>query len=237
MMNILIVVAHPDDEVLGMGGTIAKHSSNGDKITILYLTTGITSRRTPGYSNKSSYDISSEDENLLEQEIKQLKQDALKSNKILGITNSIFNNFPDNELDSIPRLKIIKVIEKQIEKFNPDVVYTNHYGDLNIDHKLVYESCLTACRPIRKKNPKLYSFGVISSMEWNYPTSFNPNYFIDISKNINKKIRAMKAYRNEIKKFPHPRSIENIEITGKKWGSLCGRNYAEAFEIIRIIDE
>ena len=94
-MNILIVVAHPDDEVLGMGGTIAKHSSNGDKITILYLTTGITSRRTPGYSNKSSYDISSEDENLLEQEIKQLKQDALKSNKILGITNSIFNNFPE----------------------------------------------------------------------------------------------------------------------------------------------
>jgi LmbE family N-acetylglucosaminyl deacetylase len=237
VMNILIVVAHPDDEVLGMGGTIVKHSSNGDKISILYLTTGIASRRNPGYSNKSSYNISSKDQSSLDQEIKKLKMDALKSNKILGITDSTFENFPDNELDSIPRLKIIKVIENQIEKTNPDIVYTNHYGDLNIDHKIVYESCLTACRPIHKKNPKLFSFGVISSMEWNYPGSFSPNYFVNISKYMSKKIRAMKAYRNELKKFPHPRSIENIEITGKKWGSFCGKNYAESFEIIRIIDE
>mgnify|MGYP003997756819 FL=1 len=237
MMNVLIVVAHPDDEVLGMGGTIAKHSSNGDKVSIIYLTTGITSRRNPGYSNKSSYEITNKDQKLLDEEIKKLKIDALKSNKILGIDDSIFYNFPDNELDSIPRLKIIKVIEKQIEKINPDIVYTNHYGDLNIDHRIVYESCLTACRPIRKKNPKLFSFGVISSMEWNYPSTFNPNYFVNISKNMSKKIRAMKAYGNELKKFPHPRSIDNIQITAKKWGSLCGKNYAESFEIIRIIDE
>ena len=108
---------------------------------------------------------------------------------------------------------------------------------MNIDHKIVYESCLTACRPIHKKKPKLFSFGVISSMEWNYPGSFSPNYFVNISKYMSKKIRAMKAYRNELKKFPHPRSIENIKITGKKWGSFCGKNYAESFEIIRIIDE
>jgi len=133
MMNVLIVVAHPDDEVLGMGGTIAKHSSNGDKVSIIYLTTGITSRRNPGYSNKSSYEITNKDQTLLDEEIKKLKIDALKSNKILGITDAIFYNFPDNELDSIPRLKIIKVIEKQIEKINPDIVFTNHYGDLNID--------------------------------------------------------------------------------------------------------
>ena len=155
-MNILIVVAHPDDEVLGMGGTIAKHSSNGDKVSIIYLTTGITSRRNPGYSNKSSYEITNKDQKLLDEEIKKLKIDALKSNKILGITNSLFCDFPDNELDSISRLEIIKVIEKQIEKINPDIVYTNHYGDLNIDHKIVYESCLTACRRIHKKNPKLF---------------------------------------------------------------------------------
>ena len=237
MMNILVIVAHPDDEVLGMGGTIAKHTFNGDKVHVVYLTTGITSRRNSGHSNKSTYDVSIKDEKLMDKEIKELQKDALKSNKILGVKDSIFYNFPDNELDSISRLKIIKVIEKEIQKIKPDVVYTNHYGDLNIDHKLVYESCLTACRPVNKKNPALFSFGVISSMEWNYPISFNPNYFVNISKNISTKIRAMKAYRNELKKFPHPRSIENIEFTAKKWGTVCGKNYAEAFEIIRITDE
>ena len=235
-MDILIIVAHPDDEVLGMGGTIAKYSSNGDKISIVYLTTGITSRRNSGYSTKSSYEISIKDQKLMDKEIKKLKIDALKSNKILGITDSVFYDFPDNELDSISRLKIIKVIEKEIEKNKPDIIFTNHYGDLNIDHKLVYECCLTACRPINKITPQLFSFGVISSMEWNYPISFNPNYFVNISKNISVKIRAMKAYHNELKKFPHPRSVANIEITAKKWGSVCGKQYAEAFEIIRIID-
>ena len=124
---------------------------------------------------------------------------------------------------------------RKFSKIKPDVIYTNHYGDLNIDHRLVYESCLTACRPIKNNNPKLIAFGVISSMEWNFPNSFNPNYFVNISKNIKAKIRAMQCYKNEIKKFPHPRSIEGIEITAKKWGSVCGKNYAEAFEIIKSV--
>ena len=237
MMNVLIVVAHPDDEVLGMGGTISKHTMNRDKVSIVYLTAGITSRRNPGYSSRATYDINNTDKKLMDKEIEKLKLDSLKSNKILGVHNSTFYNLPDNELDSIPRLKIIKIIEKEIQKSKPDIVYTNHYGDLNMDHKLVYESCLTACRPIHSKNPKLFAFGVISSTEWNFPSSFNPNYFVNISKNIKTKIRAMKAYSNELKKFPHPRSIENIEITAKKWGTVCGKNYAEAFEIIRMVDE
>ena len=236
-MKVLVIVAHPDDEVLGMGGTLAKHSSNGDKIHVVYLTSGITSRRTSGYVNKSEYETNEKDKNLMKKEIDKLKSNSLKSCKILGVKTSIFYNLPDNELDTVPRLKIIKIIEKEILKIKPDVIYTNHYGDLNIDHRLVYESCLTACRPIKNNNPKLIAFGVISSMEWNFPNSFNPNYFVNISKNIKAKIRAMQCYKNEIKKFPHPRSIEGIEITAKKWGSVCGKNYAEAFEIIRIVDE
>jgi len=237
IMKVLVVVAHPDDEVLGMGGTIAKHSDKGDKVHVVYLTTGITSRRNSGHLNKVVYEIDEKNQKLMKKEIDKLKSDALKSCKILGVNTTSFYNFPDNELDSIPRLKIIKTIEKEIEKQKPDIIYTNHYGDLNIDHKLVYESCLTACRPIKGKNPQLFAFGVISSMEWNFPSSFNPNYFVNISKNLKTKIRAMKSYKNELKKFPHPRSVEGIEITAKKWGTICGKNCAEAFEIIRIIDD
>lgn len=236
-MKVLVVVAHPDDDVLGMGGTIAKHSLNGDKVHIVYLTTGITSRRNSGHQSKAVYEINKTDTKLMKKEIEKLKSDALKSCKILGVKTTSFYDFPDNELDSIPRLKIIKTIEKEIEKRGPDVIYTNHYGDLNIDHRLVYESCLTACRPKKGKNPHLFAFGVISSMEWNYPGSFNPNYFVNITKNIKTKISAMKSYKNELRCFPHPRSIEGIEVTAKKWGTICGSNYAEAFEIIRIINE
>jgi len=236
-MKILVIVAHPDDEVLGMGGTIAKHSKNNDQVYMLYLTPGITSRRNSGYSNKAKYEASNAEKKLMEKEIKKLNSDALKSNKVLGVKGSTFYNFPDNELDSVPRLKIIKIIENEIKKHKPDIIYTNHYGDLNIDHRLIYESCLTACRPLTTKTPKLFAFGVISSMEWNFPPSFNPNYFVNITKTVKTKIQAMKKYSNELREFPHPRSIENIEITAKKWGSVCGKNFAEAFEIVRIIDE
>ena len=236
-MKILIVVAHPDDEVLGMGGTIAKHTSNGDKVNIVYLTQGITSRRGINYKNQTKYDLSEKEKKTIEIEIKKLKNNALKANKILGIKDTKFYDLPDNELDSISRLEIIKIIEKEIERTNPDIIYTNHYGDLNIDHKLVYEACLTACRPIKTKNPRLIAFGVLSSMEWNFPNSFNPNYFVNITSKIKLKIRAMKAYENEIRKFPHPRSIENIEITAKKVGTICGKKYAEVFEIIRFIED
>ena len=235
-MNILIIVAHPDDEVLGMGGTIAKYASNGDNISIVYLTTGITSRRNPGYSTKSSYEISVEDQKLMDKEIKKLKVDALKSNKILGITNSIFYDFPDNELDSIPLLKLVKVIENEIKKFNPDIVYTNHFGDLNIDHRITYDATLTACRPINNKIKKLISFEVPSSTEWNYPHSFNPNYFINIEKEIDSKIKSFKMFKSEIRNFPHPRSSLNLKIIAQRWGSVSGFKFAEAFELIRQVD-
>ena len=164
-------------------------------------------------------------------------RNAIEACRILDAQNPIFLDFPDNRMDKLDLLSIVQILETLIDKIRPSVIYTHHVGDLNIDHRLVYESCLTACRPIKNNNPKLIAFGVISSMEWNFPNSFNPNYFVNISKNIKAKIRAMQCYKNEIKKFPHPRSIEGIEITAKKWGSVCGTNYAEAFEIIRIVDE
>ena len=139
-------------------------------------------------------------------------------------------------MDSIPLLEITKIIEKEIDKFKPDRVYTHHYNDLNVDHRIVYNATLTACRPINFKVKELYSFEVLSSTEWNYPIRFQPNIFVNISKQLEKKLKAMSMYKNEIRKFPHPRSLENMKNVASRWGSIMGSNYAEAFELIRKLE-
>ncbi len=228
-MKILVIVAHPDDEVLGMGGTIFKHFQKGDSVHLVYLATGIKSRKKYDTNNKSS-GLSNE------KEIEILRKNSRKSCDILGVKSSKFYDFPDNEMDSVSLLEITKIVEKEITKVKPQRIYTNHYGDLNVDHRITFQACLTACRPIAKV-PELLSFDVLSSTEWNFPYNYNPNYFVDITKQIDKKILAMKQYKGELRNFPHPRSIEALKITAKKWGTVCGRKAAEAFEIIRIIED
>jgi len=230
-VKILIVAAHPDDEVLGMGGTILRHSKLKDIVKIVYLATGISSRQK--YDDKiKSKKLSDINKN----KIKNLQTDAKKAAKILKVKDMSFYDFPDNELDSIPLLKIVKVIENEIKKFKPDIVYTNHFGDLNIDHRVTYNATLTACRPLNNKIKKLISFEVPSSTEWNYPQSFNPNYFINIEKEVDSKINSFKMFKSEIRNFPHPRSSLNLKIIAQKWGSVSGFKFAEAFEIIRQVD-
>jgi LmbE family N-acetylglucosaminyl deacetylase len=230
-VKILIVAAHPDDEVLGMGGTILRHSKLKDIVKIVYLATGISSRQK--YDDKiKSKKLSDINKN----KIKNLQSDAKKAAKILKVKDMSFYDFPDNELDSIPLLKIVKVIENEIKKFKPDIVYTNHFGDLNIDHRVTYNATLTACRPVNNKIKKLISFEVPSSTEWNYPQSFNPNYFINIEKEVDSKINSFKMFKSEIRNFPHPRSSLNLKIIAQKWGSVSGFKFAEAFEIIRQVD-
>jgi LmbE family N-acetylglucosaminyl deacetylase len=230
-VKILIVAAHPDDEVLGMGGTILRHSKLKDIVKIVYLATGISSRQK--YDDKiKSKKLSDINKN----KIKNLQSDAKKAAKILKVKDMSFYDFPDNELDSIPLLKIVKVIENEIKKFKPDIVYTNHFGDLNIDHRVTYNATLTACRPLNNKIKKLISFEVPSSTEWNYPQSFNPNYFINIEKEVDSKINSFKMFKSEIRNFPHPRSSLNLKIIAQKWGSVSGFKFAEAFEIIRQVD-
>jgi LmbE family N-acetylglucosaminyl deacetylase len=224
-LRVLVIVAHPDDDVLGMGGTLLRHSKKGDTIKIIYLATGITARLQESNSKVKT-----------SKEISKLRDNTKQSCKILGVKNYSFYDFPDNEMDTIPLLKITKIVENEINLFNPDRIYTSHFGDLNIDHKLVYQACLTACRPIHVKTPELITFEILSSSEWNYPTSFQPNYFVDISSFIEDKCNAMKCFKNEIRKFPHPRSVEGIKISAKKWGTVCGKKNAEAFQIIRIIE-
>jgi len=229
-LKILIVAAHPDDEILGMGGTILKHAQDGCEIKIIYLATGITSRKR--YSENKL--VQNEDTN---SEILSLQNDAIKASKLLGVKKTSFYEFPDNEMDSVPLLKIVKVIEKEIKNHKPDIVYTNHFGDLNIDHRTTFNATLTACRPHNSKIKQILSFEVLSSTEWNYPQKFNPNCFENIETQLKQKIKAMAQFKTEIRKFPHPRSEENISNNAKKWGSVSGQKAAEAFEIIRMIKD
>ena len=235
-MRVMVFVAHPDDEVLGMGGTILKHSQKGDFVKVVYLATGITSRRSINFQNNVSYEQNENETNVIQKEIKDLHNDAKKSCKILKVKDLEFYDFPDNEMDSVPLLKIIKVIEKEIKETKPDRIYTHHFHDLNIDHRTVFNAVLTATRPIERNVKELISFEVPSSTEWNYPIHFNPNYFIGIKSQLSAKIKAMKAYKNEIRDYPHPRSVENLKNVSERWGSISGKKAAEAFEIIRKIE-
>jgi|TARA_B110001454_G_scaffold216016_1_gene238487 LmbE family N-acetylglucosaminyl deacetylase len=235
-MNILVIVSHPDDEILGMGGTILKHSQKGDKIKIIFLATGITSRRKSNYTNSSSYEKIDSEYDKMSKEIKKLRNHAKKACQLVGVKNLMFYDFPDNEMDSVSLLEVIKTIENEIQIFKPDIVYTHHFDDLNIDHKITFNATLTASRPYESSIKELICFEVPSSTEWNYPATFNPNYFVNIEKQLKNKIKAMKAYANESGNFPHPRSSKSLIAIAEKWGTTSGIKSAEAFEIIRKID-
>ncbi len=222
--KILIVAAHPDDEVLGCGGTIARRVKEGCEAYTLILGEGITSR--DAKRNRSAR----------ENEIENLKQDAAKANSIIGVKELFLHDFPDNRFDTVNLLDIVKVVEKVINDIGPACIYTHHSSDLNIDHRVTFSAVLTASRPLKGQTVKsIYSFEVPSSTEWNYPNKFNPNTFVNIEGSIGKKVSALKLYEKEIRSFPHPRSTENVEIIAKRWGSSVGLTHAEAFEAVRVI--
>ena len=220
-MKILIIAAHPDDEVLGMGGTMKKLSKSGNDIKVIFLSAGILARRP---SNA-------------QQKIKELRKDAERALKILGVNQIDFLDFPDNEMDQISNLKLTKVVEKEIMSFKPHTVYVPTKYDVNVDHQSAYNSTITATRP--KENTfvkEVISFEIPSSTEWYFPNEFSPNLFVDISNEFKSKINALKKYRNEIREFPHPRSVDGLEAIAKRWGSVSGFRYAEAFSLVRKLD-
>ena len=222
--KILVVAAHPDDEILGCGGTMAMHSFKGDEVYVLILGEGVTSRD------------EKRDRERREKEIEDLKHQVEAANKIVGTKKTFLFDFPDNRFDSVPLLDIIKVVEKVKNEVMPDIVYTHHYGDLNIDHRLTFQAVLTACRPLKGESVKeIYSFEVPSSTEWAMGRDdyFIPNRFVDIKDTLERKIDAMRAYSGEVREFPHPRSEAAIEALARVRGISVGLDCAEAFEVIR----
>jgi len=225
-MCILVISAHPDDEVLGCGGTIVKLIKKGHEVFIAILGEGITSR----FDKQEQTDLS---------QVYKLHDKSKKVAKYLGAKDLFFMNLPDNRFDTIPLLDIVKKIENLIEKTKPEIVYTHHGGDLNIDHNITFRATITATRPMKGCTVKeLYTYEVPSSTEWafgKFNQAFQPNVFVDISNTLENKIFAMKIYDEEVRQFPHPRSTENVIALAQKWGSSVGLLSAEAFELVRYI--
>ena len=217
--NIAAIFAHPDDEVLGCGGALALHADAGHNVNILLLATGATSRG----GDQSDY-------------IEELQKQARAAAKTLGASAIEFRDFPDNRMDSVALLDVVKEIEIFLSSFAADVIYTHHAGDMNIDHLVTHRAVVTACRPVPGARPvEILACEVNSSTEW-APASlepFVPQDFLDISASLDRKVSALECYTGELRDWPHPRSAEGVRALARWRGTQSGLGIAEAFSAIR----
>lgn len=222
--TILVVAAHPDDEVLGCGGSINKWTEAGAEVHALILAEGLTSR-------------AMQRNDIPQSQIADLREAAKRAANIIGYRSISFESFPDNRMDSVDLLDIIHVLSQYIEKKRPNIILTHHYGDLNIDHRICFQAVITACRPLPDCPVQtIMSYETPSATEWGFPYSknvFSPNIFVDISGHMETKLEAMNCYRTEIRKMPHPRAQESLCAIAQRWGSVAGYHYAEPFELVR----
>ncbi len=225
-MKYLVIAAHPDDEVLGCGGTILRLLEECNSVDIAILGEGITSR----------YDSP---EKATTEELDLLRREAKEVADLLGINNLYLRDFPDNRFDSFDFLDVVKVVEEIIDVSSPEAIYTHHAGDLNLDHKITNRAVITATRPLaEQKVNEIYTFEVPSSTEWNFgetDNNFTPAFFVGIEETLKKKIEALKLYKNEVRQAPHPRSPETVKALARWRGSMAGLEAAEAFKPVRII--
>lgn len=229
--KIMVVVAHPDDELLGLGATMHRLILECNVQThVVILGEGITSR-----SEKR-------DENLWETELATHKQNIRNAAEAIGYGSVKTYDFPDNRFDSVALLDIIKIVEKEKQVFQPDVIFTHHGGDVNIDHQRTFEAVITACRPMAGEVVKtIISFETPSGTEWRAstdPRHFIPNSFVEVKEaNMQAKILGMESYEFEKRAYPHPRSPDALRIQAQRWGVSVGVDYAEAFCIVRDIND
>lgn len=225
MKTVLVVAAHPDDEILGVGGTVARHAAKGDVVYALILGEGQTSRG-----------VRREDTG--REIVEALHKNTLESAKAVGFRDVFFADFPDNRFDHVDLLDIVKVVEQKVQALRPQIVYTHYSGDLNVDHQYTSRAVLTATRPIGDYCvEEIYAFETLSSSEWNFDYSaqpaFCPNVFVDITCYYQQKEQAMNCYVSELCAFPHPRSLDGMDVLSRTRGMAAGMERAEAFMLIR----
>jgi LmbE family N-acetylglucosaminyl deacetylase len=223
--KVLVVASHPDDEILGVGGTLARHADAGDIVDILIMAEGATSR------DKTRDPSSRRDE------MAGLRAAAGEAAQILGLRPPQFAGLPDNRMDGLELLDVVKLVEAVVSEVKPDIVYTHHAYDLNIDHRVTHEAVLTACRPLPgSRVAELYAYETVSSTEWGVVgNAFVPNHFVDITAQLARKVKALEAYASEMRPAPHARSIAAVQALAQWRGSSVGLAAAEAFSVIRQI--
>lgn len=220
-MKILVIAPHADDEVLGVGGTIARYAEEGHQVYVCVVTVG----QVPMFPQ----DV-----------ILAIREEALAAHDLLGVQESIFLELPAVLLSEVPKYEINGKLSEVVSRVKPDIVYIPHFGDMHLDHALVAQAAMVAVRPINGCTVReVYSYETLSESEWNTPhatNSFIPNTYVDISKQLEKKEKAMVCYQSQLKEFPHPRSVKAIQALACLRGSTVGINAVEAFCMLRKIE-
>lgn len=213
MSRVLVIAAHPDDELLGCGGTLIRHAECGDEVQSIIMCEGVSLR----YSGK---------------EVHQSEATA-EAAKIIGISQTHRFDFPDQRLDKYSLVDLITPIETVIDEYQPEIVYVQFGGDINRDHALTFEAASIALRPVAPSVREIYSFYTVGSTELKTPGQFNPTMWVDIEAQIEKKLQAFSCYKSEVRDYPHPRSVEGIRNVAAFFGNQCCMKYAEAFMLMR----
>lgn len=219
--TVLVVAAHPDDELLGCGGTLARHVAAKDAVHIFIAGEGATSRP------DAPKDL-----------VAELRGHAAQAAEIIGAKPPRFGGLPDNRLDELPLLEMTQRVEAEIANVRPSIIYTHHGGDLNKDHRLLHQAVVTACRPQTGSSVRaIYTYETASSTEWSSTSidseGFRPTRFVDISDHLERKLRALACYKSEMRPFPHSRSIEGVRALAVWRGAMSGSAAAEAFMVVR----
>ena len=218
MKRILVVAAHPDDELLGCGGTLARQLSQGSEVYCLILGKGMMSRESATIDNQTL-----------------LLKSCDQAQASMGITDKWVLDYPDNQYDTVPLLDVVRSIEQTLLMVQPDAIFTHYAHDLNIDHQIAFQATLTACRPIHSSSVRgLYSFYTPSATEWGSDV-FEPNMFVDVTQFMDQKLRALSYYDTELRTDPYPRSVEGIKAFTRYFGSTVGVEHAEPFKVIRAL--
>jgi LmbE family N-acetylglucosaminyl deacetylase/RimJ/RimL family protein N-acetyltransferase len=224
--SVLVIAAHPDDEVLGCGGTMARLRADGHDVKIAILGEGLTSR----YPARELADRSL---------LCRLHDHARRAADALDVKDLFLYHLPDNRFDTLPLLDVVKIVEELIQRHAPDTIFTHGCADLNVDHLVTHRAVLTATRPIEGHSVRnLYAFEIPSSTDWSFHRlvpGFEPNTFFNIEATLEVKKQAMACYQTEVQDFPHPRSLEGLDVVARRWGTVAGCKAAEAFELIRSV--